>query len=99
MVTDSLLHLFTLALTGKLGGAECVDPLATTAAAGKGPLQEAARETLARELRTGVSNEKLADLVLALHEEDRLCVHEDDTETREPRIICSLGIRKDQPAS
>jgi hypothetical protein len=57
------------------------------------PLQEAARETLARELRTGVSNEKLADLVLALHEEDRLCVHEDDTETREPRIICSLGIK------
>ncbi len=57
------------------------------------PLQESARETLARELRTGVSNNKLADLVLALHEEDRLCVHEDDTETREPRIICSLGIR------
>jgi hypothetical protein len=58
------------------------------------PLQEAARETLARELRSGVSNEKLADLVLALHEEDRLCVHEDDTETRESRIICSLGIKQ-----
>jgi len=58
------------------------------------PLQEAARETLSRELRTGISNEKLADLVLALHEEDRLCVHEDDTDTREPRIICSLGIKK-----
>lgn len=57
------------------------------------PLQEAARETLGRELRTGISSEKLADLVLALHEEDRLCVHEDDTETREPRIICSLGIK------
>jgi hypothetical protein len=58
------------------------------------PLQEAARETLSRELRTGIANEKLADLVLALHEEDRLCVHEDDTDAREPRIICSLGIKK-----
>jgi len=58
------------------------------------PLQEATRETLSRELRTGITNEKLADLVLALHEEDRLCVHEDDTDTREPRVICSLGIKK-----
>ena len=58
------------------------------------PLQEASRETLGRELRTGISDQKLADLVLALHEEDRLCVHEEDTDTREPRIICSLGIKK-----
>jgi hypothetical protein len=57
------------------------------------PLQEATRETLSRELRNGISNEKLADLVLALHEEDRLCIHEEDAETREPRIICSLGIK------
>jgi hypothetical protein len=57
------------------------------------PLQESSRETLSRELRTGITNEKLADLVLALHEEDRLCVHEDDTEAREPHIICSLGIK------
>jgi hypothetical protein len=28
------------------------------------PLQEAARETLGRELRTGIASEKLADLVL-----------------------------------
>src|SRR2546427_13145800 len=33
------------------------------------PFQEATRETLGRELRTGISDEKLADLVLALHEE------------------------------
>jgi hypothetical protein len=57
------------------------------------PFQEAARETLGRELRTGISNEKLAELVLALHEEDRLCVHEEDSEIREPRIICSLGVK------
>ena len=32
-------------------------------------------------------------VVLALHEEDRLCVQEEDTEASEPRIICSLGIK------
>jgi hypothetical protein len=58
------------------------------------PLQESAKETLNRDLRTGASDEKLADLVLALHEEDRLCVHDDEARSREPRIICSLGIKK-----
>ena len=57
------------------------------------PLQEAAKDTINRELRTGITDEKLTDLVLSLHEEDRLCVHEEDTEAQEPSIICSLGIR------
>ena len=59
------------------------------------PLTEAARDLLNRELRAGVTDEKLADLVLALHEEDRLCVAKDDAQAREPQIICSLGIRRD----
>jgi hypothetical protein len=59
------------------------------------PLTEAARDLLNREMRTGVSDEKLVALVLSLQEEDRLCVPKDDVEAREPKIICSLGIRKD----
>ncbi|HEY4981356.1 MAG TPA: hypothetical protein VII24_05300 [Pseudolabrys sp.] len=43
----------------------------------------------------GGAGDKLADLVLSLHEEDRLCIPKDDVEAREPKIICSLGIRKD----
>jgi hypothetical protein len=58
------------------------------------PLTEAARDLLSRELRAGISDEKLAELVLALHEEDRLCIPLDAAEAREPRIICSLGIMK-----
>jgi len=58
------------------------------------PLTEAARDLLNRELRAGVSDEKLVALVLSLHEEDRLCIPKDDAEAREPIIICSLGIRK-----
>ena len=59
------------------------------------PLTEAARDLLNRELRSGVSDEKLVALILSLHEEDRLCIPKDDVEAREPKIICSLGIRKD----
>jgi superfamily II DNA or RNA helicase len=59
------------------------------------PLTEAARDLLNREMKTGIANEKLAELVISLHEEDRLCVQQDNAEAREPRIICSLGIRKD----
>ena len=59
------------------------------------PLTEAARDLLNRELRAGVSDEKLVALVLSLHEEDRLCVPKDSVDSREPKIICSLGIRKD----
>mgnify|MGYP001091935725 CR=1 FL=1 len=59
------------------------------------PLTEAARDLLNREMKSGIDGEKLAELVLSLHEEDRLCVPQDDAEAREPKIICSLGIRKD----
>jgi len=59
------------------------------------PLTEAARDLLNREMKSGIEIEKLVELVLSLHEEDRLCVPQDDVEAREPKIICSLGIRKD----
>lgn len=59
------------------------------------PLTESARDLLNRELRTGIENEKLAELVISLFEEDRLCVPQDDAQAREPKIICSLGICQD----
>jgi hypothetical protein len=59
------------------------------------PLTESARDLLNREMRSGIHNEKLVDLVLSLLEEDRLCVSQDDIEARESKIICSLGIRGD----
>ena len=56
------------------------------------PLRQSAVDTLNRQLRSGVSDETLAQLVIALRDDDRLClVHEED-ERQEPQIICSLGL-------
>ena len=56
------------------------------------PLRQAAIDTLNRQLRSGVADETLAQLVIALREEDRLCIIHEEDEQREPQIICSLGL-------
>ena len=56
------------------------------------PLRQTAIDTLNRQLRSGVSDEALAQLVLALREEDRLCIIHEEEQTHEPRIICSMGL-------
>ena len=57
------------------------------------PLRQAAVDTLNRQLRSGVDDAVLAELVIALRDEYRLCLTEDqETESQEPRIICSLGL-------
>jgi len=56
------------------------------------PLRSTATDTLNRQLRTGISDEALAQLVIALRDEGRLClIHEEDRKN-EPRIICSMGL-------
>ncbi len=59
----------------------------------RSPLREAARDTLNRQLRSGVSDEGLAELVTNLHREERLCQVENEAAPQEPQIICSLGLR------
>jgi hypothetical protein len=58
------------------------------------PLYTSAVDTLNRQLRSGVSDETLAQLVIALREEDRLCLIHEEEQTQEPRIICSMGLVK-----
>jgi len=57
------------------------------------PLREFARETLNRQLKSGISDEELAGLVVSLREEDRLCfISDDEKKHKEPQIICSMGL-------
>lgn len=56
------------------------------------PLRQTATDTLNRQLRAGIRDQPLAELVLALRDDNRLCVINDDEETHEPRLICSLGL-------
>ncbi len=56
------------------------------------PLRSAAIDKLNRQLRTGISNVQLAELVLTLREEDRLSIVEESEQIHEPRIICSMGL-------
>ena len=58
------------------------------------PLRQSATDILNRQMRAGVSDEDLAELVISLRNDDRLSLREDEGERQEPRIICSLGLFK-----
>jgi hypothetical protein len=47
---------------------------------------------LNRQLKSGASDEALAELVIALREDGRLCLIQDSESEAEPQIICSLGL-------
>jgi len=46
------------------------------------------------DLKAFLSNETLAQMVIALREEGRLCIIHEEEQIQEPRIICSLGLVK-----
>jgi superfamily II DNA or RNA helicase len=56
------------------------------------PLRQSATDTLNRQLRAGITDERLAELVMALRDDDRLCLVHDEEQSDEPQIICSLGL-------
>jgi superfamily II DNA or RNA helicase len=56
------------------------------------PLRETARDTLGRQLRSGITDDQLVQLVVDLRAEDRLCLIQEYGEMQEPQIICSLGL-------
>jgi len=58
------------------------------------PLRDSAKDKLNRQLRSGVQDEQLAELVVNLYEDDKLCRVQEAQETQEPRIICSLGLAR-----
>jgi hypothetical protein len=56
------------------------------------PLRQTAVDTLNRQLRSGIADQSLARLVIALRDEDRLCLIHEEDQVQEPHIICSLGL-------
>ena len=56
------------------------------------PLRQVAIDMLNRQLRSGISDADLAQRVIDLREENRLCIIDEEEESQEPRIICSLGL-------
>ncbi|MBA7690780.1 ATP-dependent RNA helicase DbpA [subsurface metagenome] len=56
------------------------------------PLKEYAKDALNRQMRSGASDQTLAELVVALWGEDRLCAILEEERSSEPKIICSMGL-------
>ena len=56
------------------------------------PLRQSATDTLNRQLRAGIADDKLAELVMVLRDDDRLCIVHEEEQSDEPLIICSLGL-------
>ena len=56
------------------------------------PLHKTATDTLNRQLKAGIGDAQLADLVLSLREDGRLCVVDEQEANREAMLICSMGL-------
>ena len=56
------------------------------------PLQQVAVDALNRQMKLGINDQQLADFAVSLWTEDRLCRVEDEVQSQEPQIICSLGL-------
>ena len=56
------------------------------------PLRSAAIDALTRQLRSGISDEDLARLVLSLREDNRLCIAHKELPRQDTRIIGSLSL-------
>jgi superfamily II DNA or RNA helicase len=56
------------------------------------PLQQSATDQLNRQMKNSSDIQQLAQLAMALREEGRLCLVQEEAVSQEPRIICSLGL-------
>jgi hypothetical protein len=58
------------------------------------PLTDYAKEIINRELKSGIGDEQLIELLSGLREQGTLSIKEKDHICKEPRIICSMGLNK-----
>jgi superfamily II DNA or RNA helicase len=62
------------------------------------PLQQSAADQLNRQMKNNSDSQQLAQLAMALREEGRLCLVQEEAAAKEPRIICSLGLSANRTA-
>jgi hypothetical protein len=58
----------------------------------KYPLRQVATDILNRQLRSGVTDDVLAKLVVGLRADGRLCNIQEEGQVEDPQIICSMGL-------
>jgi hypothetical protein len=63
------------------------------------PLRQLAIDTLNRQLKSGISDSGLAEVVIGLREDQRLSLIHEKVGAAEPQIICSLGLVHTEEAS
>jgi SNF2 family DNA or RNA helicase len=58
-------------------------------------LKESARDALSRQIRLGITDDALAEMVIRMAGEDKLCQITDveQAERQDPKIVCSLGLQ------
>lgn len=56
------------------------------------PLYQSATDSLNRQIKAGIGDHPLLDLIFSLREDGRLCVIDDQDPRKEPKLICSMGL-------
>lgn len=56
------------------------------------PLYQSATDSLNRQLKAGIDDHALLELLFALREDGRLCIIDDQEQPQEPKLICTLGL-------
>ena len=59
----------------------------------KYPLLQSATDAINRQLKSGINNQTLATMVVALRADARLCRVTEEGSSVEPQVICSMGLR------
>lgn len=56
------------------------------------PMYQSATDTLNRQLKSGIGDLQLVDVVLSLREDGRLCILDEGAGEHEPHLICTMGL-------
>ncbi len=59
------------------------------------PLKQSAADRLNRQMRSGISTDELANVLVNLYEDEALCVVDDEPDEHTARIICSMGLHSE----